>query len=439
MLGLAAVVALVAGNGYFVASEFALVAADRTRLEQQAHDGDRVAGRVLDQLQNLSYHLSGAQVGITVTSLLLGFVAEPTATSVIEPLLDGVVTSSHGWSLAIALVLATGFQMVFGELVPKAVGIANPNRIARILHRPVRWWGMLIRPFIIVLNGVANALIRRLGVAPREELDSTPSMDELEIMIRSSGEEGGLEPDAVALLTRSIRFGEKIAADALIPRVEVVALAENDTVETLVAESVRTGFSRFPVYRVDLDDVVGVVHVKSVYGLDVAERGQTSVQTLMTDIRAVPEARSLDDLLEELRETGNQLAVVVEEHGGTAGIITLEDVLEEIVGEIDDEHDAAAGPNSTKVEQRGSFVLPASLHGHEVHEATGFDMPEGDYETIAGFVLSHLGHIPEPGERIEHEGWRIEVVAMQRLRIATVRLAAPPEPVPESEQSGSHS
>ena len=420
-------VALVAGNGYFVASEFALVAADRTRLEQDANDGDPVAARIIDLLQNLSFHLSGAQVGITVTSLLLGFVAEPTATAVIEPLLDDVIsTSSKGWSLAIALVLATVFQMVFGELVPKAVAIASPNRVSRILHRPIHLFGVLTGPFITVLNGVANALIRRLGIEPREELDSTPSMDELEILIRSSGEEGGLEPDAVRLLTRSIRFGEKTAADALIPRVEVIALAENDTVADLVETSVATGFSRFPVYRLDLDDVVGVVHVKSVYALAVHERPTTAVRELMTDIRAVPEARWLDDLLEELRETGNQLAVVVDEHGGTAGIITLEDVLEEIVGEIDDEHDTAIAPDFTKVEHRGSYVLPGSLHADEVRDACGFTMPDGDYETIAGFVLARLGHIPETGERIEHDGWRIEVVAMQRLRIATVRLAAPP-------------
>ena len=426
-------VALVGGNAFFVAAEFAFVAADRTRLDQQANDGDRVARRIGAMLQNLSFHLSGAQVGITVTSLLLGFVTEPTATAVIEPALEGIVsTSTHGWSVAIALAIATFSQMVFGELVPKAVGIANPNRIARLVHRPMHLWGVLVRPFVVVLNGIANAIVRRLGVEPREELESTASMDELEIMIRSSGADGGLEPDAVVLLTRSIRFGDKIAADALIPRVEVVALAETAMVSELVSESVRTGFSRFPIYGTDLDDVVGVVHVKAVYGLAVADRERTPVSDLMSEIRAVPEARSLDDLLEELRETGNQLAVVVDEHGGTAGIITLEDVLEEIVGEIDDEHDVAVNPDFTKVEHRGSFVLPGSLHADEVREACGFEMPDGEYETIAGFVLSHLGNIPEPGERFEHDGWRVEVVAMQRLRIATVRLAVRSEPVAET-------
>ncbi len=433
MFGLLAFAALMVANGFFVAYEFGLVAVDRNRIDQLVEEGNRAAGGVQRLLKRLSFHLSTAQLGITVMSLLLGFVAEPAIARFVEPVAESVLPEgvAGGISIAIALTLATLVHMVLGEQVPKYIAIARPERITVLLTRPVVLWGVLVSPLVRMLNGIADATVRALGVEPVEERESNPDLAELQHMIASSGDEGTLDPEEVDLLTRSIRFSEKDAAEALVPRVEVEALELDQTVEELVNASLQTGFSRFPIVGEDLDDVHGVVHVKSVYGLPIDERATTPVSAIMTEVLAVPESRELEDLFDDLRTNRDHLAIVVDEHGGTAGIITLEDLLEEIVGEIDDEYDST-GAETTRVEQFGSYVVSAALHADEVADATGFTMPEGDYETIAGFVLDQLGHIPEPGEIVQFEGWRIEVVAMNRLRIATVRVVAPPgQPVPE--------
>ena len=269
-------------------------------------------------------------------------------------------------------------------------------------------------------------MVRRLGIEPREDIETVPDRDELEHLFVSSGQEGMLDEGEVRLLTRSIRLADKQADDAMVPRVEVVAIAADASVADLADLAARTGHSRFPVIGGHLDDVAGVVHVKSLFAVPVQDRPSTPVSQLMKPVLAVPESRDLDDMLDDLRTGAGQLAVVVDEHGGTAGIITLEDVLEEIVGEIDDEHDSST-PERTRAESRGSTVLPASLHVDEVLEATGFAMPEGAYETLAGLVLDRLGHIPVPGEIATVEGWRLEVVAVNGLRIAAVRVVAASE------------
>jgi CBS domain containing-hemolysin-like protein len=418
-----------------VAAEFALVAVDRTRIEERAGHGDARALVVQRLLSRLSYHLSGAQLGITITSLLLGVLAEPAVARVLEPGLEAVFGEvPAGVSVAVALVVATVVQMVFGELVPKAIATTRPLETSLAMARPTQVYGVFARPLVAFLDGLAARLTRRVGVEPADELETTPDRGELEHLIRSSGEEGTLDEGEVELLTRSIRLADKSADDAMVPRVRVESVDSADTVEALVALAARTGHSRFPVEGNDLDDIVGVVHVKSVHGVGVDDRATTPVTDLMTPVLAVPESRELDELLVDLRQGGNQLAVVIDEHGGTAGIITLEDVLEEIVGEIDDEYDAAPAL-LTRVEAQGSTVMPGSLHHDEVEDATGFEMPEGGYETLAGLVLDRLGHIPEPGEMVEVDGWRLEVVAMDHLRIATVRVVAP-RPGPDDQVHG---
>jgi CBS domain containing-hemolysin-like protein len=373
-------------------------------------------------VHDLSFQLSGTQLGITVTSLLLGYIAEPAVGNVLESLVGGDLP--RGVSAAIAIAIAAVVQMVLGELVPKSVAISYPERSLRVLAIPLWLYGVIAGPVIGLFEGVSNRIVRAFGVEPRGELETTRSREELQYLIRSSGEVGTLDPEDVTLLERSIRFGEKVAADVLVPRVEVVAIGRNASVAELTALAVESGYSRFPVIGEDLDDVVGVVHIKSIFGLPPDERADTEVEAIMSEVLAVPEARDLDELFDDLRASRSYLAVVVDEHGGTAGIITLEDLLEELVGEIDDEYDEEPS-TLTKIDQGGSFVLPARLHHDEVLDACGFDMPEGDYETLAGFVLDRLDHIPQPGESFTHDGWRIEVVAMERLRVATVRLVAP--------------
>jgi CBS domain containing-hemolysin-like protein len=419
-----------------VAIEFALVAVDRQRVQIDAAAGARGAKVTAAALLRLSFYLSGAQLGITATSLIVGFVAEPTIATALEPVVGELVGADRALavSIVLALVAATVVQMVVGELIPKTVAIARPRRIAYLLAGPMVAVCRVLGPMITFLNGAANWTVRRLGIEPQEELASVRSLEELELLIRSSGAEGTLEPGATTLLTRSIRFGEKDAADALVPRVLVEALTIDDAVSELAARSVASGKSRFPVVGTDLDDVRGVVHVKDVYGLSYDERASTTVGAIMSPAFVVPETRDLADLLGDLRRTGTHLAVVVDEHGGTAGIITLEDVLEEIVGEIDDEHDRRR-PRLTGVQRPGEWLLDASQHRDEVFDACGFAMPEGDYETLAGFVLSRLGRIPDVGDRLQHEGWDLEVASMDRRRVASVRLRRSRHPTSEASES----
>lgn len=430
-----AVALLIAANAFFVAIEFALVAIDRSKVSLDVEQGRRGARSTQGALRRLSFYLSGAQLGITATSLLVGFIAEPTVAAALEPLVGQVVGDQRvpAVSITLALVLATATQMVLGELVPKTLAIAKPRTTAYALARPMVVVCTVLGPAITFLNGAANALVRRLGIEPQEELASVRSLEELELLIRSSAREGTLEAEAMNLLTRTMRFGEKDAAAALVPRPSVEALSVDDTLDVLAARSLSTGKSRFPVIGRDLDDIAGVVHVKDVYTVPYDERAGTSVREVMVEPFVVPETRDLADLLVELRRNGIHMAVVVDEHGGTAGIITLEDVLEEIVGEIDDEHDRQRPP-LTRVQRPGEWVLDASLHHDEVFDLCGFDMPEGDYETLAGFVLDRLGRIPEVGARFEHHGWDLTVTSMDGLRVATVELRRT-EPVPDEDDA----
>ncbi len=425
-LGLLAVVLLIAANGAFVAHEFALVAVDRTRVSRDAAAG-RAPARIAERLlQRLSFHLSGAQLGITITSLVLGFVAEPVVARLLEPVVGSVVgeDSAGAVSVVLALTLATTFQMVTGELVPKSLAISYPDRTAYLLARLMSAYGVLAGPLVRTFNGAANWCVRRLGIEPQEELRSVRSLDELDLLFRSSGEEGTIDEESLTLLTRAVRFSEKTAADALVPRTEVEGLSVEDTVADLAARAVATGFSRFPVHDGDLDQIVGVGHVKDAFTIPYEERSSTPVRSVVADALVVPESLSLPLLLARLREEATHMAVVVDEYGGTAGVITLEDVLEEVVGEIDDEHDRS-GPALTRVQRPGEWVLPGGIHPDEVFDACGFELPEGPFETLAGFVLDVLGRIPEAGDGFDHDGWIVEVVDLERLRIASVRLTAP--------------
>jgi CBS domain containing-hemolysin-like protein len=436
-LGLLATLLLILATGYFVAVEFALVAVDRSRVDRDAAAGSRRAQATGAALRRLSFHLSGAQLGITVTSLIVGFIAEPAVGDAIEPLVGRVVSdgSTHTVSVIVALTLATLVSMVVGELIPKSLAIAKPRPVAYALAPPMTLIGRIFGPLISFLNGAANWTVRRFGIEPQEELTSVRSLEELELLIRSSGEEGTLEPKALRLLTRSMRFGDKDAADALVPRRSVVSVSIDDTVATLAERAVATGHSRFPVVGVDLDDARGVVHVKDLYRIGYDERAATPVTELMQAPFVVPETRPLADLLVDLRGRGVHLAIVVDEHGGTAGIITLEDVLEELVGDIDDEHDPPT-PRLTGLLRPGEWRLDGSLHPDEVYDASGFRMPEGDYETFAGFVLDQLGHIPEVGEGFVYDDWEVDVAALDGLRVATVVLRRP-DRRPRSSDEGS--
>lgn len=422
----------------FVAAEFGLVAVDRTRIDQRAAAGERRARTAQRLMKQLPFSLGGAQLGISLVSLVIGFLAEPLIAHLFHPLLEPIIgdTASKVVSVVLALGIATVSQMVLGELIPKGLAIAKPEQATLRLAGPLRAFCGLFRPLIRVLNGSANAIVRRLGIEPQEELSHVRSLPELALIFQASAAEGTLAGSASTLLSRSVRFGQKTAADVLIPRVEITAISRDDTVADLVELATETGYSRMPVYGADLDDIQGVVHVKSVHRLPVDERSTTPVSALMTDILAVPETRDLDDVLLDMRRTRQHLLVVVDEYGGTAGILTIEDVLEEIVGEIDDEYDRLT-PRLAIEERPGEYFVSAALHPDEVEEAIGFRVPEGEYETLAGFVLDQLGHIPAGGESFEYDGWRIMVVDLDRRRVAMVRLVAP-SPSPDDKGATPH-
>jgi CBS domain containing-hemolysin-like protein len=412
-LGLAIVGLLIVVNGLFVAAEFSLVAVDRDRIEALAEQGSGPARTTLRMLSRLSLTLSGTQLGVTVISLVLALVAEPTAERIVD---------NHALAIVIDLFVVTILQMLIGELVPKGIGVAAPVRVSLTLSRPLRLYGIVVSPLTRVLNRASDATVRRLGVEPRDELRSVRTIDELELLITSSGREGTLDHESFEMLTRTIRFGHKTAADALVSRVDMVAIGRDANVADLVALALDTGYSRFPIVGDDLDDVIGVVHAKDALRIPTEARATTSVMELSAPATFIPEGRDLESLLTEMRANAVPLAVVADEYGGVAGIVTLEDLLEEIVGEIEDEYDPVS---VTPAVPSPTTVVEGTLHLDEVREATGFEVPDGPYETLAGFVLDRLGHIPRPGERVLHEGWELEVVELDRRRIASIRVISP--------------
>ncbi|MFV2038890.1 MAG: hemolysin family protein, partial [Acidimicrobiales bacterium] len=363
--------------------------------------------------------------GITIAALLLGFIAEPAFAPLLESGLARIVgeSAAPGLSVLVALMIATVFAMVVGELVPKNLAIARPERTAKMLATPFRLYGWIARPFIWLSDAVAIWLTRGLGVEPAHELNRVPSLEDLDFLVRSSGAEGTLHPNEVSLVTRSLRFGEKSADEVMVPRIDVHALAADASVANLVEMSAETGLSRFPITRGDIDNVAGVVHVKAALAIDPERRAGARVTGVMRDVLAVPESRDLVSIMIDMRRRRLPLAIVVDEHGGTAGIVSMEDLLEEIVGEIDDEYDDPT--ELTVVENEGVYVLSGGMHHDEVHDACGFEMPEGRYETLAGFVLDRLQRIPVEGEIFRYDSWRFEVLEMDRRRIESLRLREP--------------
>ena len=428
---------LVAACGTFVAAEFSLITVDRPTVERAAGDGDRQAARVLAALRSLATQLSGAQVGITLTNLLIGFLAEPAVARLIDGPLqaagvpDGAVS---GVSISLALVLATGVTMVFGELVPKNLAIARPLATARAVAGFQRGFTRLLGPAITFFNNTANAILRRFGVEPQEELASARSPQELTSLVRRSAERGTLELDTAMLLERSLAFGERHAVDVMTPRVRMQTVEADSDVLAMLELARHTGRSRFPVIDGDNDHVVGVVHVKDGVSVPHERRDRVPVRAVMADPVFVPSSVGLDALLGELQRGGLQMAVVVDEFGAVDGIVTLEDLIEEIVGEVRDEHDRYDA--SIRRHADGTWSLSGLLRPDEVAHAVGVALPEDEeYETLAGLVGFHLGRMPQEADDVTLETVDTErrphrvtltVSAMDGLRIDRVRLRSEP-------------
>jgi len=423
-------VALTAGTAVFVAAEFSLVALDRPQVQQAVDAGDHRARSVLASLRELSTQLSGAQVGITLTTLVVGYLAQPSVGQLVSGPLARLGLSAalvEAVSAALALVIATVFSMVFGELLPQFLGISAPLRTARVVALPVRLFSVLTRPLIVVLNGSANLVLRMFGITPQEELSGARTPQELASLVRRSAEAGTLDEGTALLVTRSLDFGERTAADVMSPRVRCTAIDRTASAGDVLRLARRTGHSRFPVIDEDWDDVEGLVHVKRAMAVPHDRRDDVPVTALMIEATRVPETIRLDPLLLMLREAGNQLAVVVDEYGGTSGVVTLEDVIEEIVGEVSDEHDRArttgrAGPD-------GSWTVPGLWRPDEVRDRLAAPVPDGSaYETVGGFVMAVLGRVPVVGDEVDLPHWSVRVEAMDGRRVDRLRFR--PSPVP---------
>jgi len=402
LLLLVLALALVAACGVFVAAEFSFVTVDRAQVDHDAASGDAGAVGLQKALRTLSTQLSGAQVGITVTNLAIGFLAEPAVSDIIDGPLEQLGVPA-GWvrpiAAAVGLLFGTVVTMIFGELVPKNLALAKPMVVARATQRFQRGFTAVVRGPIRLLNGSANAAVRRLGIEPQEELRSARSSTELASLIARSASVGTLDPETAELMERSVEFGSRTAGEIMTPRVRTLSLDENDRALQVIELARDTGHSRFPVLDAE-DTVVGTVHVKNAVALPVHERATTRVKHLMVKPIVVPDTLRLDPLLALLRKDGFQLAVVLDEYGGHAGIVTLEDVIEEIVGDIADEHDRLG--DQAQRRRDGSWLISGLLRPDEVEDLTGVALPESeDYDTVAGLVLQVLGRVPSTGDLAE--------------------------------------
>ncbi len=417
-------VGLTIGTAIFVAAEFSLVALDRTTVQKAIEQGDAAAKPVLASLRQLSTQLSAAQVGVTLTTLVLGYLAQPsigmllrtplTAAGVPESAIEPSATTA-------ALVLAALFSMLFGELLPQFLGLSAPLRIAKLVALPVRIFSVVIKPLIIVLNGSANLVLKAFGITPREELSGARTPQELASLVRRSAEAGTLDEGTARRVTRSLDFGERTAADVMTPRVRCTAIERTAAAGDVVRLARRTGHSRFPVIGEDWDDVDGLVHVKRAIAVPHDRREDVPVSALMVDALMVPETIRLDPLLLMLRAAGHQMAVVVDEYGGTSGIVTLEDVIEEIVGEVSDEHDRAR--TTGRISADGTWTVPGLWRPDEVRDRLGALVPDGPaYETIGGYLMACLGRVPVVGDEAFVPGWSMRVDAMDGRRVDRLRF-----------------
>ncbi|MPY55850.1 hemolysin family protein [Streptomyces spongiae] len=416
--------------GAFVAAEFSLTTVERSELERAVERGERGAAGALKAARNLTFQLSGAQLGITVTNLVVGMLAEPSIARMISGPLEsmGVPSSASGSiALVIGTALSTVFLMVVGELVPKNWAISSPLAVAKKVATPQRWFSSAFRPFITHLNNTANRLVRRFGIEPAEELASARGPQELAALARHSAREGALEADTAELFVRTLNLADLTAENVMTPRVQVVALEAQTSCEDVANATRATGLSRFPVYRGTLDSVVGTVHIKDCVAVPAERRLQTSVAELLREPLFVPESLTVDRLLDRLGGK-RTMAVVIDEYGGTAGVVTLEDIVEEVVGQVRDEHDPHEPPDlapaGTDDEGRALYSADGSARIDQL-VSVGLRVPDGPYETLAGLVAAELGRIPAVGDRVEAAGWRLDVVDASGRRAARVLMHAP--------------
>jgi CBS domain containing-hemolysin-like protein len=416
-------VVLLVLNGFFVAAEFALLAARRSRMEQLAAEGSGAAASAVAGLRELSLMLAGAQLGITMMSFGLGAIAEPAVAAGIEGLLEGVVVGQalrHTIAVVLALSIVVFLHMVVGEMAPKSWAISDPEGSALILARPFRAFVVVFKPFIRLLNTMANGVVRLCGVEPQDERALVHNARDLLLLLDESLQTGDLDADQRELLGRALDLSGLDAQSAMVPRSDVVAVSAEATVDELELLASRSGRSRLPVYDGELDRIRGVLHVKDLLGVPDERRATTSAGALARPALVTPESRPVEDLMLEMREERQHIAVVVDEHGSVSGLVTLEDLLEEIIGDFEDESDRVL--RSLRRRRDGTVLFPAALRPDELRSAGVVDLPDGEWETAAGYVIAVLGRLPEAGDAVAVGDGVITVERVEEHRVMELSL-----------------
>ncbi len=423
-LALAIVFALVLANGFFVAVEFALVGARKTRLEALADDGDGKARLALKALQSLRRYISATQLGITLASLGLGWVGEPALAHLFERWFLGLrppfaAIGTHGLAVAIGFTLITTLHIVLGELVPKATALLYPETVSRWLIVPLAGFAWVMYYPTTVLNGSASLLLRLLGIHAPTEAERLHSPDEIRMLVEQSGEAGSIEREDARLIEGVFEFSEKSAEEVMTPRTDVKALGAELTVDAAADAVALAGRSRYPVYVTSLDEIVGVVHAKDILRA-LRQSPGTRVRQIMREPLFVPGTREVEDVLADMKRLKTHLAVVLDEYGGTAGLVTMEDLLEEIVGEIYDEHDLVRNPGRPTSD--GTTTLDGSMPLGEFNDRFDAELDDAEYTTLGGFLFGQLGRLPKVGDRVTVDNHVFEIAAMNGKRVAGVRV-----------------
>jgi CBS domain containing-hemolysin-like protein len=422
LFGLGAVVILVLANAFFVAAEFGLVGARKTRLDELAYAGDRKAKLARRAAQSLDRYISATQLGITLASLSLGWIGEPALAHLIEGAFSGLpapadAIATHGAAAVVAFILLTVLHIILGELVPKALALLYPETVSSWVAAPLMVFAWVMAFPIAILNGSANRLLRLIRVNPPGEIERLHSPEEIRMLVEQSTEGGSMLQEDARLLEGVFEFSEKSAHEVMTPRTQIIPLKAHLTVEQAADEVAIAGRSRYPVYAESLDEIVGVVHTKDVYATLRSEPGQT-IRAIMRPPLFVPGTREVEDVLADMKRLKTHLAVVLDEYGGTAGLVTMEDLLEEIVGPIYDEHD----PQDTTPPVQDTPQLDGRVTISEFNQEYGEALDHAGYTTVGGYVFGKLGRLPRPGDRVTAGSHTLEVEEMEGRRVKSLRL-----------------
>ncbi len=425
LLGLLAMFVLVVMNGFFVAAEFALVSVRRTRIDQLADEGNVTARLTQRALRNLDLYIAATQLGITMASLAIGFVAEPAIEHLIHPLLEGrnlTEANIKAISFGLAFAVSTILHIVIGELAPKSWALQRPEQVALLVTRPLRIFAIVFRWAIVGLNALGNGVVRLFGLKGVAGHHSAYSEEEIRMIVSASSQEGVLEDDEKELVYNVFDLSDTTVREVMTPRVDMIVADSAAPVRRLIEMNTEHGYSRVPVFQDSADNIVGIAHTSDVLShLD--QLDHTTLADVMRPVFFVPEGMKIKDLLAKMREKKSHMSIVVDEFGGTSGLVTLEDALEEIVGEIYDETDDEEVA-MIEVLGEGIYLMDASLTVHDVEQRlhSNIEDGEGEFDTLSGFVTSHFGDIPETGQSFVHNGWAFTVEDADQRRVNRVRV-----------------